>query len=69
MVGSLTNFAVTYAYLGSLAAASTLSVAASVVSGAMTYVEDLAWSLCPTRRGHGRICPVPDLEQPGPAGS
>ncbi len=69
MVGSLTNFAVTYAYLGSLAAASTLSVAASVVSGAMIYVEDLAWSFVPDPARPWSDLPGAGLEQPGPAGS
>ncbi len=68
-VGSLTNFAVTYAYLGSLAAASTLSVAASVVSGAMIYVEDLVWSYVPDPSRPWSDLPGAGFEQPGPAGS
>ena len=66
MIGSLTSFAVAYVYLGSLAAASTLSVAASVAAGALSYAEDWAWSFVPDPAAELHALPGIGLEQPGP---
>jgi uncharacterized membrane protein len=67
MLGSLTQFTVAYVYLGSMAAASTLSVAASVASGALYYAHELAWSYVPDPAPRVRDLPGAGLEQPGPA--
>lgn len=67
MVGSLTAFTVAYVYLGSLAAASTLSVAASVAGSAMSYAEDWAWGFVPDPAAQLHGLPGIGLEQPGPS--
>jgi uncharacterized membrane protein len=67
MLGSLTQFAVAYVYLGSLSAATTLSLATSVVSGAMSYANDLAWSYAADPLVRVPDLPGAGLEQPGPA--
>ncbi len=66
IIGSLSSFAVTYLYLGSLAAASTLSVAASVVTGAMSYANDMVWSHVPDPAVRLPDLPGAGLEQSGP---
>lgn len=67
MIGSLTSFTVAYVYLGSLAAASTLSVAASVAGSALNYAGEWAWGLVPDPAAELHDLPGVGLEQPGPA--
>lgn len=67
MLGSLTSFTVAYVYLGSLAAASTLSVAASVAGSALSYAGEWAWRLVPDPAAQLHDLPSVGLEQPGPA--
>ena len=67
MVESLTNFAVAYVYLGSLAAASTLSVAASVAGSALGYAQEFAWSYVPDPAAELHELPGIGLEQSGPS--
>ena len=67
MLGSLTEFAVAYVYLGSLAAATTLSVATSVAGSALGYVHDWAWSFVPNPGAEVHDLPGIGPEQPGPA--
>ena len=67
MLGSLTSFTVAYVYLGSVAAASTLTVAASVASSALSYAHDLAWSYVPDPAAQLHDLPGIGLEEPGPA--
>ena len=68
IIGSLSSFAVAYLYLGTLAAASTLSVAASVVTGAMSYANDMVWTYVPDPAVRLPDLPGAGLEQSGPAG-
>ncbi len=67
MIGGLTGFTVAYVYLGSLAAASTLSVAASVAGSALSYAEDWAWGFVPDPAAKLHELPGIGLEQPGPS--
>lgn len=67
MVTSVTDFAVAYVYLGSLAAATTLSVAASVVSGAMYYANEAAWGHIPDPTVRLPDLPGVGIEQAGPS--
>lgn len=66
MIGSVASFTVAYVYLGSLAAASTLSVAASVATSALSYAEEWAWSYVPDPAAELHDLPGVGLEQPGP---
>ena len=66
---TLGNFAVSYAYLGSVAGATTLSLLQSSVGNVITLIQDAAWNYEDPPLAGVPVLPGAGLEQPGPTGT
>lgn len=66
LLGSMTDFTVAYFYLGSMGAATTLSMVASLAGSAMYYLHEKIWSYFPDTGSQFLDLPGTGLDQPGP---